>query len=120
MPTPAYADGSMQFGSQAVTIGGQSYTLKNIKVKRGRRRLVQPNPAGVPVQKMHIATLTEGSATAQLGSSTQVAPAQDQDFALVRIGGGGSVTFVTEDVEDMYEIEGETLCDITFSIKLTA
>ncbi|MEN3369941.1 MAG: hypothetical protein V7609_2084 [Verrucomicrobiota bacterium] len=109
----------MQFASQSVTINSVAYILKNIKVKRGRRRIVQPGVSGAPAQKMHIATLTEGSATAQLAASTTVAPAQDQVFTIVQIGGGSAVNFVTEDVEDMYEIEGETLCDITFSAKLT-
>jgi hypothetical protein len=120
MPTPAYADGSMQYGSQAVVIDGQTYTLKTIKVKRPRRRLVQPDVGGVPAQKVHITGLAEGSATAQLSSSSQVAPAQDKVFTLVPIGGGTPVSYITEDVEDAYEIEGETYCDITFSKKLAA
>jgi hypothetical protein len=119
MPTPAYADGSMQFGSQSVVINGQTYTLKSIKVKRPRRRLVQPGVDGAPSQKVHIKGLAEGSATAQLSSSSQVAPAQDEVFSLVPIGGGTPVNYITEDVEDTYEIENETYCDITFSIKLT-
>ena len=119
MPTPAYADGSMQFGSQAVVINGQTYTLKTIKVKRPRRRIVQPGVSGEPAQKIHVKGLAEGSATAQLSSSTQVAPAQDAVLTLVPIGGGTPVSYITEDVEDAYEIEGETYCDITFSIKLT-
>jgi hypothetical protein len=48
-----------------------------------------------------------------------VAPPQDAVFALVKVGGGSSQNFITEDVEDAYEIEGETFCDITFSEKLT-
>jgi hypothetical protein len=119
MPTPAYADGSMQFGSQTVIIGGQSYDLKNIKVKRSRRRIVQPGIGGDPKQKVHIAQLVEGSATAQFGTSTQVEVAQDAVFTLTKIGGSGTRSFVTEDVEDAYEIEGETYNEITFSAKLT-
>jgi hypothetical protein len=119
MPTAAYADGSMQFGSQSVTINSVAYVLKNIKIKRSRKRLVQPGVSGAPAQKVHIRGLTEGSATAQLAASTTVAPAQDQVFTIVPIGGGAAVSFITEDVEDMYEIEGETFCDITFSEKLT-
>jgi hypothetical protein len=119
MPTPSYADGSMQFGSQSVSINSVAYILKNIKVKRSRRRIVQPNVAGVPTQKVHIKGLTEGSATAQLAASTTVAPAQDVVFTIVPIGGGSAVNFIVEDVEDTYEIEGETYCDITFSEKLT-
>jgi hypothetical protein len=119
MPAPAYADGSMQFSTQSVIIAGQTYDLKNIKVKRGRRRIVQPGIGGAPAQKVHIAVLTEGSATAQLKTATQVAPAQDAEFTLVKIGGTGTFIYVTEDVEDTYEIEGETFCEITFSYKLT-
>lgn len=119
MPTPAYADGSMQFASQTVSIGGQTYTCKSIKVKRVRRRLLQLAAGGTPFQKVHIAGLTEGSATLQLSTATQVAPAQDQAFTLVPIGGSGTVSYVVEDVEDTYEIENETFCDITFSAKLT-
>jgi hypothetical protein len=115
----AYADGSMQYATQSVTIGGVAYILKNIKVKRGRRRIVQSGVTGAPAQKVHIKTLTEGSATAQLASSTTVEPAQDAVFTIVPIGGGAARSYITEDVEDMYEIEGETLCDITFSEKLT-
>jgi hypothetical protein len=119
MPTPAYSDGSMQFGTQSVVIAGQTYDLKNIKVKRVRRKIVQPSIAGEPAQKVHLRGLTEGSATAMLKTATQVAPAQDAEFTLVKIGGTGTVVFVTEDVEDTYEVEGETLCEVTFSIKLT-
>ena len=119
MPTPAYADGSMQFGSQTVIIGGQSYDLKNIKVKRGRRKIVQPDIGGKPKQKVHIETLQEGSATAQFGASTQVEVPQDAVFTLVKIGGTGTRNFIIEDVEDAYEIEGETYNEITFSVKLT-
>jgi hypothetical protein len=115
----AYADGSMQYATQTVVIGGQTYVLKNIKVKRPRRRIVQNDQNGEPVQKVHLRGLVEGTATAQLGTATQVAPAQDADFTLKPIGGSGTVTYVTEDVEDTYEQEGETLCEITFSKKLT-
>jgi hypothetical protein len=120
MPTPSFADGSMQYGSQSTVIDGQSYTFKTIKVKRSRRRLVQPGVDAAPAQKVHIRGLTEGSGTVQLSSSTQVAPAQDKVFTLVPIGGGTPKNFITEDVEDAYEIEGETFCDITFSEKLSA
>lgn len=119
MPTPAYADGSMQFGSQTVAIDGETYTCKNIKVKRTRRRLMQLAANGQPFQKVHISGLTEGSATLQLQDADQAAPAQDEVFTLIPVGGAGTVSYVTEDVEDTYEIEGETFCDITFSAKLT-
>jgi hypothetical protein len=118
MPTAAYADGSMQFGAQSVSIGGQIYVLRHIKVKRTRRRIIQNDQFGAPFQKVHIRGLMEGSAQAQLTTSTQVAPAQDQVFTLSLIGGTGTQNFITEDVEDMYEMEGETFCDITFSQKL--
>lgn len=119
MPTPAYADGSMQFGSQAAVIGGQGYFLKNLKVKRSRKLLVRPTIDGEPDAKIHIRGLTEGSGTAQLGTSTQVAPAQDAVFALDSIGGGSPHNFITLDVEDVYEIAGETFCDFTFCEQLT-
>jgi hypothetical protein len=119
MPTGVYSDGSMQFGTQSVSINSVAYILKNIKVQRSRRRLVQNNVFGVPAQKLHIKGLTEGSATAQLASSTTVAPAQDQVFTLTNVGGTGNPSYVTENVGDTYEIEGETMCDITFSEKLT-
>jgi hypothetical protein len=119
MPTAAYADGSMQFGSQSVVIGGQSYDAKNIKVQRPRTRILQKDIGGAPKQKVHIAGLVEGSMTVQLGSSTQVAPAQDVAFTLVPIGGSGTVSYVTEQVSDTYEMEGETVCEVTFSKKLT-
>jgi hypothetical protein len=119
MPTPAYADGSMQFSSQSVVIGGQTYDAKTINVKRPRSRLVQPGIGGAPKQKVHLKGLVEGSMTVMLATSTQVAPAQDSVFTLVPIGGSGTKSYVTEEVSDKYEIEGETLCDVTFSEKLT-
>lgn len=104
----------MQFGSQAVVIAGAGYFLKSIRVKRSRRLLVAPGVNGAPALKAHIRGLVEGSATAQLGTSTQVAPAQDAVFALTRIGGSTQDNFITLDVEDQYEIAGETFCEFTF------
>jgi hypothetical protein len=114
----------MQFGSQLVQINSVNYVFEKISVKKGQRRIQQNNIYGVPVKKIHVRTLTEGTATLQYPDATTVSPPTAAvsgalaQFALVPAGAGAPVNFLCEDTSEEFEHEGETKCNITFSEKL--
>src|ERR1700736_2338030 len=115
-----FQDGAMQFGSQSSQINGVTYVFEKISVKHPQRRLLQRDQNGVPIKKTHIVDLSEGTATLQLPSATAPAPPRcavsglNALFSLVPMGGGAAISFLVEEVSEVYDHEGEAKCDITF------
>jgi hypothetical protein len=123
-PSGTHADGAMQFGSQLVQINSVNYVFEKISVKKGQRRIQQNDIYGVPNKKVHVRTLTEGTATLQFPNATAPSPPTAAvsgalaQFALVPAGGGAAVNFLCEDASEEFDHEGETKCNISFSEKL--
>jgi hypothetical protein len=121
MPSPSgtYNDGSLQFGSQTATIGAATYVFEKIDVKQNERRIVQNNQYGVPVQKAHVRTLIEGTATLQFPTSSTRSPAQFAVFSLIPAGSATPFNFIVGEVGEAWDHEGETKATITFSEQLS-
>ena len=116
----------MQFASQTAQINGVTYVFEKISVKHPQRRILQKDQNGLPAKKVHVVDLSEGSATLQLPAANSPAPPRaavagtNAAFTLVPIGGGTPVSFLVEDVSEIFDHENETKCDITFSLQLSA
>jgi hypothetical protein len=121
MPTPAgtFADGAMQFASQSSQIAGVTYVFEKISIKHPQRRLLQRDQNGVPAKKTHIVDLSEGTATLQFPTTAAPSPPRFSVFSLVPAGGGTPLSFVLEEVSEVYDHEQEAKCDITFSLQLS-
>jgi len=118
-PTGTYQDGSnLVFGSQQASVGGITYTFEKIDIKQGERRILQTNIFGVPLNKAHIRTLIEGSATLQIPTSVARSPVQFAVFALLPVGSGTPFNFVVGEVGEAWDHEGETKIHITFTEQL--
>ena len=118
-PTGTLQDGSnLVFGSQQSTIGGIAYNFEKIDVKQGERRILQTNIYGVPLNKAHIRTLIEGSATLQIPTNVARSPAQFQIFTLLPVGSSTPFNFVVGEVGEAWDHEGETKIHITFTEQL--
>src|SRR4030081_2607736 len=98
-PTGTLQDGSnLVFGSQSATIGALTYICEKIDIKQGQRRILQTNIYGVPLNKVHVRALIEGSATLQIPTSVARSPAQFAVFSLLPVGSSTPFNFVVEEV----------------------
>lgn len=122
MPDPAGTknDGGMQFGSQLTTIGGTEFIAENISVTRPTRIIESNNQYGVPNKQVIVDGKPTGTATLQLPAANTPPPARREEFTLLPVGGGAPVTYITTEVGDAFDQNGETKVNISFVAKLSS
>ncbi len=86
-PTGCHSDGSLQFGSQIVTISTVAFVAEEISYEKGSTPLVRNNQYGIPQAEVLKEDIGTGSATLQLPTSTTAAPTIGQAFTILDVGG---------------------------------
>jgi hypothetical protein len=89
MPDPAgtHSDGSLQFGSQVVTIGGVNFVAEDISYELGTKELTRRNQYNVPEAEVLLDDIGTGSMTLQLPAADTAPPLRGDPFTLIDAGG---------------------------------
>ena len=89
MPDPAgtHSDGSLQFGTQIVTIGTDNFVAEDINYEKGTKPLVRTDIYGVPTAEVLIDEIGTGQCTLQLPAADTSPPAIGSSFTFIDLGG---------------------------------
>lgn len=117
MPSPQFNDGTVQYGSRVLTIGGVAYVADNITVNRPTKPIERTNEIGEPSGSVGVAGFVTGSATIQLASSSTVEPAGGATFTVTFDGTIGAETFYTTSPARTENKDAEKKINITFTKK---
>lgn len=99
MPVPQYVlDGTMQYGSQSVTINGTAYIFDNFTVTRPKTDADDQDSLGAPQRRRVTHGRSTFSAELQLATSATVRPVFGNTFALNVDAAYGSETWVLDPV----------------------
>jgi hypothetical protein len=86
-PTGTHNDGGLVFGSQVLTIGGETYVADDINVSFPVKEIVRENEVGVEDADVLIEQPFTGSATLQVLDSTTPVPAVAAAFTITSLNG---------------------------------
>jgi len=119
MPDPAgtHSDGSLQFGTQIVTIGAVGFVAEDIDYEQGTKPLVRTNQYGVPQAEVLIDEIGTGSCTLQLPAADTTPPAIGGAFTLIDLG-GGSLSMKVSKVGRMSKVDDLKKLKIEFRDKM--
>jgi len=81
-----FNDGSVPFGSQAVTINGVLFVAENITVNEPTTVIERRNEVGDPSGQVIVPQFINGTATLQLATTSTVCPTIGATFTLTRSG----------------------------------
>lgn len=118
MPSPAYNDGTVQYGCRVLTINGNPYVADNLSINRPTKAIDRTNEIGEPSGSVGVADFVTGSAQIQLASGSTVEPIIGNTTSAITLDAAiGAETFYVTSVSRAESKESEKKFNITLKKK---
>lgn len=118
MPSPAYNDGTVQYGSRILTINAIAYVADNISVTRPTKAIDRTSEIGEPSGSVGVKDFETMSATVQIASGSTAEPLIGNTTSAITFDATiGAETFFVTSVARAESKDAEKKFNLTFKKK---